>query len=101
MLRSVAVGLVLPTREAVMSGNCDPGVLIRAAKVAEEAGFDSVWIGDSLFHRPRFEPLTMLGAVATVTSRVTLGTAVLLPALRHPLLLAHQLATLDRIAGDR
>ena len=51
--------------------------------------------------RPRGEPLTLLGAVAGATSRVRLGTAVLLPLLRHPLSLAHGLATLDRIAHGR
>jgi len=35
------------------------------------------------------------------TERVTLGTAVMLPALRDPILLAHQLATLDRLSGGR
>ena len=43
----------------------------------------------------------MLAAVAAATARVTLGTAVLLPLLRHPLSLAHGLATLDRIAKGR
>jgi alkanesulfonate monooxygenase SsuD/methylene tetrahydromethanopterin reductase-like flavin-dependent oxidoreductase (luciferase family) len=45
--------------------------------------------------------LTLLAAVAGATTRVTLGTAVLLPLLRHPLSLAHALATLDRIARGR
>jgi alkanesulfonate monooxygenase SsuD/methylene tetrahydromethanopterin reductase-like flavin-dependent oxidoreductase (luciferase family) len=42
-----------------------------------------------------------LAAVAQATERVTLGTAVLLPALRHPILMAHQLATLDRLSEGR
>ncbi|TMG65215.1 MAG: LLM class flavin-dependent oxidoreductase, partial [Chloroflexi bacterium] len=56
---------------------------------------------DSLLARPRGEPLTMLAGVAGATTRVQLGTAVLLPLLRHPLTLAHQLATLDRISRGR
>lgn len=95
------VGVVLPSREAVMAGTHDAGLLLKVAEVAEESGFDSVWVGDSLFHRPRFDPLTMLGAVAARTSRVAIGTAVLLPALRHPLLLAHSLATVDRVSNGR
>jgi probable F420-dependent oxidoreductase len=95
------VGLVLPTREEVMAGSSDPRALIAAARLAEDAGFDSTWIGDSLFHRPRFDPLTMLAAVAATTTRIAVGTAVLIPALRQPVLLAHQLATIDRIAGGR
>ncbi len=51
--------------------------------------------------RPRADPLLLLAAAAETTERVTLGTAVLLPALRHPILLAHQLGTLDRLSGGR
>ena len=60
-----------------------------------------MWVGDSLLARPRGEPLILLAGVAGATTRVTLGTAVLLPLLRHPLSLAHGLATLDRIAEGR
>ena len=51
--------------------------------------------------RPRHEPLTLLAAVAARTRRVRLGTAVLLPALRNPVVLAHVVGTLDRIAEGR
>jgi probable F420-dependent oxidoreductase len=51
--------------------------------------------------RPRHEPLTLLAAVAARTRRVRLGTAVLLPALRHPVVLAHVVGTLDRVAEGR
>ena len=68
---------------------------------AEELGFDSIWVGDSLLARPRHEPLTLLAGLATVTSKVTLGTAVLLPAYRNPVLMAQQVATLDQLAEGR
>jgi alkanesulfonate monooxygenase SsuD/methylene tetrahydromethanopterin reductase-like flavin-dependent oxidoreductase (luciferase family) len=45
--------------------------------------------------------LAALGAIAARTSRVRLGTAVLLPALRHPVLLAQTMATVDLISGGR
>ena len=64
-------------------------------------GFNSIWVGDSLLARPRHEPLTLLAAVATRIGSVEIGTAVLLPALRNPVLLAHQVATLDQIAEGR
>ncbi len=64
-------------------------------------GFDSVWIGDSLLARPRHEPLILLAAIAGRTKRVELGTAVLLPTLRNPVILAHQVATLDQISQGR
>ena len=94
-------GLLLPSREALLWANSDLASLVQTAVLAEQAGYDSVWVGDSLLARPRGEPLTLLAAVAGATKRVTLGTAVLLPLLRHPVALAHSLATLDRVAQGR
>src|SRR5712691_7789962 len=99
--RSNKTGLLLPSREALLWADSDLAVVVDAARHAEKAGFDSVWAGDSLLARPRGEPLTLLAGVAGATTRVSLGTAVLLPLLRHPLSLAHSLATLDRIAKGR
>ena len=98
---TVDFGVLLPTREAVMSGRPETGPMLAMAERAEAAGFDSVWIGDSLIAKPRHEPLTLLAAVAARTRRVRLGTAVLLPALRNPVVLAQIVATLDRIAEGR
>ena len=97
------LGVLLPTRGLLMSGDrpADAGSIIALAQRAEEAGLDSVWVGDSLTAKPRLEPITALAAVAARTSRVRLGTAVLLAALRQPVLLAHALGTLDLIAGGR
>jgi alkanesulfonate monooxygenase SsuD/methylene tetrahydromethanopterin reductase-like flavin-dependent oxidoreductase (luciferase family) len=71
------------------------------AERAETLGFDSIWVGDSITARPRFEPLTTLAAVATRTRRVKLGTAVLTPALRQPVVLANEIANVDHIAEGR
>jgi probable F420-dependent oxidoreductase len=98
---AVEFGVLLPTREAVMSGRPETAPLLAMAERAEAAGFDSVWIGDSLTARPRHEPLTLLSAVAARTRRVRLGTGVLLPALRNPVVLAHVVGTLDRVAEGR
>jgi len=97
----VELGVLLPTREAVMSGRPETAPMLAMAERAEAAGFDSVWVGDSLTARPRHEPLTLLAAVAARTRRVRLGTGVLLPALRNPVVLAHVVGTLDRIAEGR
>ena len=94
----IEAGILLPTRESVMSGRPAVGPMLAMAERAEALGFSSVWVGDSLTARPRHEPLTLLAAVAARTRRVALGTAVLLPALRHPLVLAHAVATVDRIS---
>src|SRR5262245_53828649 len=98
---AVELGVLLPTREAIMSGRPETAPLLAMAERAEAAGFDSVWIGDSITARPRHEPLTLLAAVAARTRRVRLGTGVLLPALRQPVVLAHVVGTLDRIAEGR
>ena len=98
---SIQVGVLLPTREAVMSGRFETAPLLAMAERVEAAGYASIWVGDSLLARPRFEPLTLLAAVAARTRRCLLGTAVLLPALRHPLVLAHAAATVDRLAEGR
>ncbi|MSO76497.1 MAG: LLM class flavin-dependent oxidoreductase [Alphaproteobacteria bacterium] len=95
------VGILLPTREAIMSGRYETAPMLDLAERAEAASFDSVWVGDSLIARPRFEPLTLLAAAAARTKRVQLGTAVLLAGLRPPLVLAHIAATLDRVAEGR
>jgi len=98
---SVKFGVLIPTREAIMSGRPDTGALLTMAERAEAAGFDSVWIGDSITARPRHEPLTLMAGVAARTKCVSVGTAVLLPALRNPVVLAHVVGTLDRIAEGR
>ena len=95
------IGYLLPTRERVMAGAPETAALLALAERAEALGYDSVWVGDSLLARPRHEPLTLLAAAAARTRRIELGTAVLLPALRNPVLLAHQVATLDRISEGR
>ncbi len=98
---TVEFGVLLPTRESVMSGRMETAPLLTMAERAEAAGFDSVWIGDSLVARPRHEPLTLMAAVAARTRRVRIGTGVLLPALRNPVVLAHIVGTLDRVAEGR
>jgi alkanesulfonate monooxygenase SsuD/methylene tetrahydromethanopterin reductase-like flavin-dependent oxidoreductase (luciferase family) len=102
MTRSkINFGVLLPTREAVMSGRSDPSTLMQIAERAEALGFSSVWVGDSLTARPRIDALTTLAAVGARTRRVRLGTAIFLAALRNPIMLAYQLASLDWITGGR
>ena len=94
-------GILLPTREAIMSGRADPSSLYQLAERAELLGFHSVWVGDSLTARPRIDALTTLTAVGARTQRVRLGTAIFLAALRNPILLAYQLASLDWLTSGR
>ena len=75
--------------------------LISMTESVEQAGLDSVWVGDSLTAKPRLEPLATLAALAMRTQRVRLGTAVMLAALRNPVQLAQMSATVDTISGGR
>lgn len=84
-----------------MSSRSDPSTLMQLAERAEALEFSSVWVGDSLTARPRIDALTTLAAVGARTRRVRLGTAIFLAALRNPIMLAYQLASLDWITGGR
>lgn len=96
------VGVTLP------SFTEDPEVPIRVAQAAEAAGVDGVFVYDHLFRiganhtwRPALECLSLLGALAVETSRITLGTLVVRATLRPPATLAAALDTVVRIAGPR
>ena len=95
------LGYLLPTRERVMEGQHETAPLLALAEKAEALGFESIWVGDSVTAKPRHDPLILLAAVAGRTRKAELGTAVLLAALRNPVLLAHQAATLDRLCEGR
>jgi len=82
-------------------GAPDLSKIIDLAVRAEELGCDSVWVGDSILARPRLEAMTTLAAVASRTRQVQLGTAVLLPALRHPVVLANEAANVDILSHGR
>jgi len=97
------IGALIPTRGAVMQSARRPPVDEgwTMARLADRAGYDAVWVGDSVVAKPRLEPLTTLAYIAGITTRVRLGTAVLLPALRHPVVLAQQIANVDQISHGR
>ena len=99
----VQIGCLLPTRGLLLEDDkpTDAESVLKMATWAEEAGLDSVWVGDSLTAKPRLEAMTTLAAIAARTSRVRLGTAVMLMALRHPVLLAQMVGTVDLISGGR
>ena len=97
------IGVLIPTRGAVMQSARRPPVDEgwTMARLADRSGYDAVWVGDSIVAKPRLEPLTTLAYIAGIATRVRLGTAVLLPALRHPVVLAQQIANVDQISRGR
>jgi len=86
-----------------------PRTLVDLAVRAEELGVDTVWLPDHLLppqpYGPAFggvyEPLVTLAHLSARTTRVRLGTSVLVAPLRDPFLLAKQAATLDALSGGR
>lgn len=96
--------------------------VLEEARRAEEAGFDSVWLSDHIampertdswypygeggvadwdLEEPWLEPVVVLAALAAVTTRPRLGTAVLVAPLREPVGLAKQLACVTQLSGGR
>jgi probable F420-dependent oxidoreductase len=77
------------------------------ARTVEDLGFDSLFITDHLLAAKRFysvsflEPLSALAVAAGVTDRVRLGTSILIMPLRHPVMLAKELATLQFLSENR
>jgi probable F420-dependent oxidoreductase len=75
---------------------------LEQAQRAEELGFDSLWISEHmLFYVPTFDAITVLAAFAARTQRILLGSAVLLLPLRHPTVVAKEVASLDIISNGR
>jgi alkanesulfonate monooxygenase SsuD/methylene tetrahydromethanopterin reductase-like flavin-dependent oxidoreductase (luciferase family) len=97
----VQVGVNLNNREPLIAHGYSLTDLLDLGVMAEQRGFDSVWVGDSLFSKPRFEPLSLLSALSQRTSAVKLGTACLVTSTRNPLYLALEWATLDHLSGGR
>jgi alkanesulfonate monooxygenase SsuD/methylene tetrahydromethanopterin reductase-like flavin-dependent oxidoreductase (luciferase family) len=97
----IAFGVNLNNREPLIAPDYDLPMLLDLAEIVEESGFDSVWVGDSLFSKPRYEPISLLSAISQRTSRVRLGTACMVSSTRNPLYLALEWATLDQISGGR
>lgn len=83
--------------------------VLQVAVDAESAGFDSLWLRDHIFLAPKvpgtdgtptYDSVTTITAVSARTSRITIGTAALIP-LRHPVMMAQISATLVHLFGSR
>ncbi|MCA8927318.1 MAG: TIGR03619 family F420-dependent LLM class oxidoreductase [Alphaproteobacteria bacterium] len=99
-----------------------PETITTLAQFAESAGFESIWLADHVVFPtafasqypfsadgrfpaptadPLLEPIAAMGVLAGATSRVKIGTAVLIIPYRNPVLLARMLITIDQFSGGR
>ncbi|MGH2787550.1 MAG: LLM class flavin-dependent oxidoreductase [Actinomycetota bacterium] len=107
------LGIALPHYDTSLAGRPASWAGVRdAALLAEQAGFDSVWVSDHLFldwskyggsSEPRgsLECWVTMSALAAVTTRVRVGSLALCNDLRNPALVAKMAATLDALSGGR
>jgi len=97
----VEFGVNLNNREPLIAPDYGMPQLLDLAERAEELGFESLWVGDSLFSKPRYEPIALLSALTQRTTKAKLGTACIVTSPRNPLYLALEWATLDILSGGR
>ena len=101
------IGVTIPNNWGIE----DPQQVLEFGPLAESLGYDSVWVMDHLFNtgyirerlddKPYYHPMSTLSYLAATTSKVTLGTSVLVLPYHNPVELAKYAATLDQISGGR
>ena len=103
MARPLKVGIQLPEVESEVRWS----ELVEMARLAEDVGLDSVWVGDHYLYRDDdrvrgpWEAWTQLAAVAAVTSRVEIGPLVASTSFHPPGVIAKMAVTVDEISGGR
>jgi alkanesulfonate monooxygenase SsuD/methylene tetrahydromethanopterin reductase-like flavin-dependent oxidoreductase (luciferase family) len=97
-----SIGLILANR-AVVLGAIKVRDLVDLTTEAEASNaVDAVWVGDSLLAKPRLESVALLATLAGVTTRMKLGVGCMATFVhRHPVMLAHQWASLDLLSEGR
>ncbi|MGQ4807634.1 F420-dependent glucose-6-phosphate dehydrogenase [Candidatus Entotheonellaceae bacterium PAL068K] len=104
---SMEFGVTIPNNWGI----ADPRQVLALGRLAEELGYDSVWVMDHLFNtgyirerlddKPYYHPLAILSHLSATTRRVVLGTSVLVLPYHNPVELAKYTATLDQMSGGR
>ena len=110
----MASGLMIGLFGVHRGTQAEPDALSRRARLAEQAGFESVWVGDHISlptgaqavaayppEQHRLEAIATLSYLAAITGRVRLGVGVIVVPQRQPLILAKQLTTVDVLSKGR
>jgi alkanesulfonate monooxygenase SsuD/methylene tetrahydromethanopterin reductase-like flavin-dependent oxidoreductase (luciferase family) len=98
----VSFGFTLPQRGVLFGATTVEQMMDLARAVDADRRFDSLWVGDSLFAKPRPDSIGLLGALTAATRRVRLGVGCMASfPIRDPLVFAYQWATLDLLSGGR
>ena len=100
MANDLPCGIELP--QVFFDGPVDMEHVRNFAVRAEDLGYDSLWLQERIIGDVKMlEPVTLLSYVAAITSRLKLGTSVILLPLRNPVQLAKAYATLDVMSNGR
>lgn len=100
--RGLSFGFTLPQRGVFFGVTTVEQMLDLTRQVDGNPLFESAWVGDSLFAKPRPDSLTLLGALTAATRRLMLGVGCMASfPVRDPLVFAYQWATLDLLSGGR
>src|SRR5437773_2101831 len=97
---TIPCGIAIP--QVLSDTAVDINLLQQFVQKAETLGYDSLWVQESIIGSvPVLEPLSLLTYAAALTSRLRLGTSVMLTVLRNPVQLAKLLASIDQLSQGR
>lgn len=97
---NIPCGIAIP--QSFAGSTVDVGLINQFVSKAETLGYDSLWVQEQILSDSSIlEPVTLLTYVAALTSKLRLGTSVLLPVIRNPVQLAKSLASLDQLSQGR
>jgi len=98
--KTLGFGIALP--QVFVPGSIDTTMVSYFVTRAEALGFESFWVQERIIGGvDSLEPLNLLSYVAALTNTAKLGTSVLIPSTRNPVMLAKELTTLDHLSNGR
>ena len=104
----LSIGLVAPLERYIKSPVPDMEHQVERIKLAEQLGFDAIWLRDVPFNVPSFgdagqvfDPFVYLGVLASQTKDIALGVSSIILPLRHPAHVAKAAASVDVLSGGR